>query len=202
MTAAEPEKTGQSPVEGIQEDLLLVSKARQGDQQAFESLVRRHRNEVYAMCHHFVRNREDAWDLSQEVFVKAYRALDRFRGDSGFKSWLMRIAANHAKDHLRRRRLETVAYDDSHRADTPASSMTGPDRGCELKELGRVIDQAVQSLPKKQQMAFMLREYEGLSYQEMAGVMACSVGTVMSRLFHARRKLQDILARMGVMEDE
>ncbi len=201
MTAAEPEKTGQSPVVGIQEDLLLVEKARQGDQQAFESLVRRYRNEVYAMCYHFVRNREEAWDLSQEAFVKAYRALDRFRGDSGFKSWLMRIAANHAKDHLKRRRLETVAFDDSHRADTPAS-MTGPDRGLELKELGRAIDQAVRSLPKKHQTAFMLREYEGLSYQEMAGVMECSVGTVMSRLFHARRKLQDILRRMGVMENE
>lgn len=201
MTTAEPEKKGQSPVEGTQEDLLLVERARQGDQQAFESLVRRYRNEVYAMCHHFVRNREEAWDLSQEVFVKAYRALDRFRGDSGFKSWLMRIAANHAKDHLKRRRLDTVAFDDSHRVDSPASSMAGPDRGLELKELGRVIDQAVQSLPKKHQTAFMLREYEGLSYQEMAGVMGCSVGTVMSRLFHARHKLQDILKRLGVTED-
>lgn len=181
------------------DDRDLAVRAGKGDDQAFEELVRRYRNDVYAMCHHFVRNREEAWDLAQETFVKAHRALPGFRGESGLKSWLLRIAANNAKDFLKKRRLDTVAYDDTLRADGPASS-PDPGRELEMKELGIAIDQALRQLPVKHRTAFILREYQGLSYQEMAEVMQCSMGTVMSRLFHARKKLQGLLARMGMME--
>ena len=181
------------------EDSALVDRARRGDMDAFEVLVRRYRNDVYALCYYFTRNREDAWDLSQEVFIKAHRALAGFRGDAGFKTWLLRIAANQSKDQLKKRRLQTTPYDDAWQ---PADAETGqtPGEAAEASEIGAAIDTAVSRLPAKHQMAFVLREYKGLSYQEMAEVMQCSVGTVMSRLFHARRRLQQLLAPLGLME--
>ena len=175
------------------DDMALAMRARDGDSEAFESLVRRYRNEVYGLCWYFTRNREDAWDLSQEVFIKAWRALNRFRGDSSFKTWLMRIAANHCKDHLKKRRLDTASFDDALQA-PDAESSANPAETAVSNELGAAIDAAVQQLPAKHQMAFVLREYKGLSYQEMAEVMQCNVGTVMSRLFNARKRLQELLA--------
>lgn len=178
--------------EAASDDLKLAERARNGDADAFEALVRRYRNEVYAFCFYFTRNREDAWDLAQEVFVKAWRALERFRGEAGFKTWLMRIAANHCKDHLKKRRLDTVYYDDALNAQAAESGPT-PAEALHAQELGKAIDAAVRRLPPKHQIAFVLREYKGLSYQEMAQVMQCNVGTVMSRLFHARQRLQQAL---------
>ena len=175
------------------DDMALAMRARNGDNEAYESLVRHYRNEVYALCWYFTRNREDAWDLSQEVFIKAWRALARFRGDSSFKTWLMRIAANHCKDHLKKRRLDTASFDDALQAPDTESS-ANPSETAVSNELGAAIDAAVQQLPAKHQMAFVLREYKGLSYQEMAEVMQCNVGTVMSRLFNARKRLQELLA--------
>jgi len=175
------------------DDRTLAMRARDGDSEAFESLVRRYRNEVYGLCWYFTRNREDAWDLSQEVFIKAWRALNRFRGESSFKTWLMRIAANHCKDHLKKRRLDTASFDDALQAPDTESS-ANPSETAVSNELGAAIDAAVQQLPAKHQMAFVLREYKGLSYQEMAEVMQCNVGTVMSRLFNARKRLQELLA--------
>ena len=177
----------------------MVARARAGDRDAFDGLVRRFRNEVFALAYHFVRNREEAWDISQEVFIKAYRSLKRFRGDAGFKTWLMRITANHCKDQFKKRRLATVRYDGQVGRE-PASPSATPDRALEAAELGRAIETAVDALPPKQRMAFVLREYQGLAYQEMAEVMKCNIGTVMSRLHHARRRLQNTLTMMGVME--
>ncbi|HDP36237.1 MAG TPA: sigma-70 family RNA polymerase sigma factor [Candidatus Hydrogenedentes bacterium] len=174
------------------DDMALVMRARDGDGEAFESLVQRYRNEVYALCYYFTRNREDAWDLAQEVFVKVWRALGRFRGEAGFKTWLMRITANHCKDHLKKRRVEITSYDDALQ---PPDAETGdtPSSAAAAGELGAAIDAAVSQLPPKLQLTFVLREYKGLSYQEMAEVMQCSVGTVMSRLFNARKRLQAML---------
>ncbi len=92
-------------------DAELVTRAKSGEPQAFEELVRRYRNDVFGLSYHFLRNREEAWDVSQEVFIKAFRSLKRFRGDSGIKTWLLRIAANHCKDHFKKRRLPTVSMD-------------------------------------------------------------------------------------------
>lgn len=182
------------------EDAELVEWANAGNAPAFEELVRRYRNEVFALSYHFVRQRDTAWDISQEVFIKAYRSLRWFRGDAGFKTWLMRIAANQCKDHLKKRRLKTASLDERIQTEMP-SSIERPDEALEARELGDAIERAVAALPAKHQLAFVLREYEGLSYEEMARVMQCSPGTVMSRLHHARKKLQHALALMGVMED-
>jgi RNA polymerase sigma-70 factor (ECF subfamily) len=183
------------------DDAALVARAQSGDDHAFEELVRRYRNDVFALNYHFLRNREEAWDISQEVFIKAYRSLRHFRGEASIKTWLLRIAANRCKDVFKKRRLETVSFDDALDATQAPSALPGPDERTEARELGRAIDEAVAALPAKHRAAFVLREYDGLSYQEMAEVMQCNIGTVMSRLHHARRKLQNALVQMGVVED-
>ncbi len=181
-------------------DMAWVRAALDGDMAAFETLVRHYRNDVFALSYHFVRNREDAWDLSQEVFIKAYRALSRFRGEAGFKTWLLRIAANHAKDFLKKKRLEIVPFNDALNADAESVG-ADPGRRLEMTELGQAIDGAVAELPVKQRTAFILREFEDMSYQEMAEVMQCSMGTVMSRLHHARKKLQQALKKKGIVKE-
>ena len=173
------------------EDATLVAQAQTGEMSAFEELVRRYRNDVFAMAFHFVHNREEAWDISQEVFIKAHRALGTFRGDASFKTWLMRIAANQSKDFLKKRRVSTVAFDDAIRASDAPTQVPDPEHALEAQELGEAILKALDGLPVKHRMAFVLREFEGMSYEEMAKVMQCSLGTVMSRLHHARKKLQN-----------
>lgn len=182
-------------------DTRLAADARRGDEAAFEELVRRYRNDVYRLACRFVHDREEAWDLSQEVFIKAYRALWRFRGEASFKTWLMHIVANQCRDHLRRRRMPTVPLDAGPCFERAAPGKE-PDRAAEAREIGQAIERALESLPHKHRTAFILREYEGLSYEEMARAMHCRLGTVMSRLHHARRKLQDKLAEAGVVEDK
>ncbi|GMW02313.1 MAG: DNA-directed RNA polymerase sigma-70 factor [Candidatus Hydrogenedentota bacterium] len=182
-------------------DVDLVQAARAGDFGAFEALVRRYRNDVYGLAYHFVRNREEAWDISQEVFIKAHRGLASFYKDASFKSWLLRITANQSKDVLKKRRLDTVSYNDALDAGNDAQGDEGPGKRAELQELGCAITQALESLPFKHRMAFVLREFEGMSYEEMAAAMECNLGTVMSRLHHARKKLQQALQKMGVVEE-
>jgi RNA polymerase sigma-70 factor (ECF subfamily) len=182
-------------------DERVVEAARSGQHEAFEELVRRYRNQVFALSFHFLRNREEAWDLSQEVFIKAHRALGRFRGDAAFKTWLMRITANQCRDYLKKRRLDTVAFDPSRLPEQEVNPADAPDRRAEASELGKTIIEAVDSLPHKHRTAFVLREFQGLSYAEMAEAMDCSMGTVMSRLHHARKKLQKKLQTLGVAEE-
>jgi RNA polymerase sigma-70 factor (ECF subfamily) len=184
------------------EDAALVTRVAGGDASAFEELVRRYRNDVFALAYRFVRSREEAWDISQEVFIKAHRGLRKFRGDASFKTWLMRITANQCKDFLKKRRLDTLPFNDAlENRDAPSGDL-GPGRMSEARELGEAIEAAVASLPVKHRTAFVLREFEGLSYEEMAHVMHCSLGTVMSRLHHARKKLQSKLLKMGVAGGE
>ncbi len=178
--------------------MALAQRAQAGAQDAFEALVRRYRNDVFAVAYHFVRNRETAWDVSQEVFIKAHRGLGKYRGDAAFKTWLLRITANQCKDYLKKRRLDTVAFDDALHARKASSHMPDPAQALESQELGAAILTAVEKLSFKHRTAFVLREFEGLSYEEMAEVMGCSLGTVMSRLHHARKKLQKSLLLMGV----
>lgn len=193
----EPENAALSAAD---EDIALVARAQTGDTGAFEELVRRYRNEVYALSYHFLRNREEAWDVSQEAFIKAYRSLKSFRGEAGFKTWLMRITANHCKDFIKKRKLSTAPLETALPGEAP-SGMADPSDRLAAKELGEAIESAVAGLPEKHRAAFVLREYQGLSYQEMSEVMECSLGTVMSRLHHARKKLQNALVQMGVAGD-
>lgn len=181
------------------DDSAVVARAIAGEYEAFEQLVRKYRNDVYALSYHYVRNREEAWDLSQEVFVKAHRGLKRFRGDASFKTWLLRITANQCKDFFKKRRLKTVTLEtaDGDTIDPPAAGQQ-PDERLASQELGEAIQQALQSLPEKHRSAIVLREFQGLSYEAMAEVMECSLGTVMSRLHHARKKMQKALVAMGV----
>jgi len=177
----------------------VVARAQTGDFLAFEELVRRFRNDVFRLAHYFVHDREEAWDLSQEVFIKVHRSLGRFRGEANFKTWLLRITANQCKDYLKKRRLPTVAFDDRIRAERPSGHL-GPRRALEAQEIGEAIQAALEKLPHKHRTAFVLREFEGLTYEEMAQVMQCSLGTVMSRLHHARKKMQRALIQMGAVE--
>ncbi|MBI4558941.1 MAG: sigma-70 family RNA polymerase sigma factor [Candidatus Hydrogenedentes bacterium] len=180
-------------------DVALVSLAQTGDFRAFEELVRRYRNKVFAVAYHFTRDREEAWDTSQEVFVKAHRGLRRFRGEASFKTWLMRITVNQCKDYVKKRRLYTVAEEPEQLERAP-SPQVGPRQAVEAEEIGQVILEGLDALPSKHRAAFVLREFEGLSYEEMAQAMGCRLGTVMSRLHHARRKLQQFLVRQGIVE--
>lgn len=182
-------------------DRSLAAWARNGDSAAFEELVRRYRNDVFALSYHYLRDREEAWDISQEVFIKAHRALARFRGDASFKTWLLRITANRCKDFFRKRRLQTVSFDESIATEDQQSYALDPGRHLEAAELGQAIQTALDSLPEKHRTAFVLREFEGLSYANMASVIGCTMGTVMSRLHHARKKMQRALIAMGAVED-
>jgi RNA polymerase sigma-70 factor (ECF subfamily) len=199
--AAMVDSTDEQPGAGAiaNEDSPLVARAQRGDMAAFEELVRKYRNQVYALSYHFMRDREEAWDISQEVFIKAHRSMAGFRGDASFKSWLLRITANHCKDQLKRRRLDVVPLDEALQTEGNGGP-AGPDRRVEHSELGRAIEAAVAALPPKHQAAFILREYQGMSYEEMAKAMDCNLGTVMSRLHHARKKLQHALVTMGMVE--
>jgi len=181
-------------------DDALVSRACTGDFQAFEELVRRYRNDVFRLAHHFVRNREEAWDISQEVFIKAHRSLSHFRGEANVKTWLLRITANHCKDCFKKRRLQTVSFDDQRRVEVP-SAILEPARVLEAQEIGNAIQDAFSRLSHKHRTVFVLREFEGLSYDEIARVMHCNLGTVMSRLHHARKRLQKELIHRGIVEE-
>jgi RNA polymerase sigma-70 factor (ECF subfamily) len=183
------------------DDRVLAEYAANGDYVAFEELVRRYRNDVYGLAVRYVRNREEAWDIAQEAFIKAHRGLRRFRGDASFKTWMLRITANQCKDYLKKRRLPTVAMEDLGGAEQTASRAARPDEALGASELGASIQAALEQLSHKHKTAFILREFEGLSYEEMAQAMNCSMGTVMSRLHHARKKLQHLLIQMGVVED-
>lgn len=181
-------------------DAHLVARARRGDQNAFRQLVLAYQERIFVVVRGMVRNQEDARDIAQDVFVKAYASLDSFRGQSSFYTWLYRIAVNMAIDFRRKMdRKPSSSYDDQREADgaegafVPDSSRFSPERALKDKELGQHIMAAVEQLPEEQRTAIILRELEGLSYKEIAEVMGCSQGTVMSRLFYGRKKLQERL---------
>ena len=180
------------------EEFELVQKALDGDDRAFRTLVERHQRRVYALAFGLVRDREEAWDIAQEAFVKAYRNLGRFQGKSAFYTWLYRITYNRSMDALRSRARRDLVQIDGNRAteaaaaeEAPASSH--PAKQAARRELAGAINTAMNQLSDKHRAIIVLREIEGLSYQEMSEVLKISKGTVMSRLFHARRNLQVML---------
>lgn len=177
------------------EDNELARLARK-DERAFEEIVRRYYNDVYRICAYFTRDREEAWDLAQDTFIRAHGAIGKFRGDANVKTWLLRIASNRSKDHLKKRRLSTVPLEPWH-ADRVGKADQNPELQARDEELGRAIQAGLAQLSPNHRMAITLRELEGLSYDEMAAVMKCRVGTVMSRLYHARRYLRQYLEENG-----
>ncbi|RMG11519.1 MAG: sigma-70 family RNA polymerase sigma factor [Deltaproteobacteria bacterium] len=184
------------------DDKRLVERATQGDGRAFEALVRKYQRRIYRLAYGMVRDPEEAMDLAQEAFVKAHRNLARFKGDSSFYTWLYRITKNLCIDHLRRRRGETVEYDDGIRreevAGTPLgldsrSKDTSPLRATLDRELAEKLEAALATLSEDHRAILLLREIEGLSYEALAETLEIKKGTVMSRLFHARKNMQKAL---------
>ncbi len=191
-----------TPNEDALPDIELVRRSQAGDNRAFDTLVTRYRGKVYAMSYHLVQNETEAWDLSQEAFIKAWRALPGCKGDSAFYTWLFRITHNVAYDWLRKKKIraEGGEFDDSRAdhgiavgAETAPRAVPAPDTALKQAELGQRIRNAIGELSPDHQQVVLLREIEGLSYEEIAQAMRCSIGTVMSRLFYARKKLQEIL---------
>lgn len=169
------------------EDHQLVERSRAGDVAAFEELVKRHQGRAYAIAYRMLGNREDAQEVAQEAFARAYFRLGEFRGTAQFKTWLYRILVNLATDQLRRRRPEVLQEDAVLQQ---VSIGENPGQNAERQELRQSIRKAVEALPPDLKTVILLREFEGLSYAEIARVIRRPVGTVMSRLFHARRRLQ------------
>jgi RNA polymerase sigma-70 factor (ECF subfamily) len=184
----------------LAEDARLILRCREGDSAAFNELVIKYRNKVYATIYNLVRNEQDAWDISQEAFLKAWRNLERFRGQSSFFTWLFRIATNVAIDWLRRKQIESgVEFDETLGIQIePASTTTPkaeplPSRQLDAAEIRARIDAAIAQLSVEHRAVILLREVEGLQYEEIAEATGASVGTVMSRIFYARKKLQTLL---------
>jgi len=175
----------------------LVARSREGDTAAFNELITLHRGRVFGVVVQMVRNEDDAMDLTQEVFVRAWKALPRFDGRSKFSSWLYRIATNAALDALRRAKVRPRPEEWNEETMQPESP-TGPDSSPQARldrmEIRRRIDEAIQELSPEHRAVIVLKELEDLSYKEIAEVLSCSIGTVMSRLFYARKNLQKKLA--------
>ena len=180
------------------DDRALVELAARGDREAFDLLVRRHQDRVFNVAYQVVRNREDALDVAQDAFVKAFASLPSFKGEASFFTWIYRIVVNLAIDCLRRRRRAgSTEYDDRLAApeDGEASLATpdNPQSALETRQIGSILARGIEALPPVHRTVLILREVEGLSYEEIARAVGCSLGTVMSRLFYARRKLKKVL---------
>ncbi len=186
-------------------DLNLVKLAQNGDQAAFRQLVERYQRKAYSVAYGMVRNPDDAMDLTQDAFVKVFRNLGKFQGSSSFYTWLYRIVVNICIDHLRKSgRVQNIDYDDTFRrgdeeniagADLlPSSLGTNPAKALGRKELIEKMQAALDTLSPNHRTAIVLREIEGLSYEEMAEAMQVNKGTVMSRLHHARKNMQAALS--------
>lgn len=183
------------------DELELVARCQTGDTEAFNELVTRYRQRAFAMIYHMVRNDQDAWDLAQDGFLKAWKSIGRFRGQSSFYTWLYRILMNVTIDWLRRQKIASgTEFDDAiglHHiepgaATAPRAEMQPAERISD-QEIRTRIDGAIARLSPEHRAAIVMRELDGLEYTEIAEAMDCSVGTVMSRLFYARKKLQTML---------
>ncbi|WOG25570.1 RNA polymerase sigma factor RpoE [Endozoicomonas sp. 8E] len=182
-------------VEQPQADKQLVERVQKGDKAAFDMLVLKYQHRVLGLVGSYVTDYQEVQDVAQETFIKAYRAIDKFRGDSSFYTWLYRIAVNTAKNHLvaRGRKIPESEIDvhDADFLDTATSirMVDTPERNLYRDEIERVIHDVIRRLPDELRTAVVLREFDGLSYDEIANVMDCPVGTVRSRIFRAREAI-------------
>lgn len=174
----------------------LVGRAKKGDRDAYKQLVERYQKRVFGILFGMLRSREDAMELTQDVFIKVYQRIKDFEEKSSFYTWVYRIAFNLAIDFRRRewKKIHTE-YDDAvenQGVDDAVLNreLANPEQSLQSRELGAQIQRALETLPDEQKQVLLLREVEGLSYQEMADSMGCSIGTIMSRLFYARKKMQ------------
>jgi RNA polymerase sigma-70 factor, ECF subfamily len=181
-------------------DKALVRKAQRGDMVAFEELVLRHRDKIYARAFSMMRNEEEAVDLSQEAWVKGWQRLKQFQGESSFVTWMTRIVINLCLDQLRkqkRHRTESIELMEEESGGVERQMpvvQVNPTEGLERRELRARIDKALSQISVEHRTVLILHEFEELEYKEIAKRMQCSIGTVMSRLFYARRKMANLLA--------
>jgi RNA polymerase sigma-70 factor (ECF subfamily) len=202
MIMAEPaERNDSEAVTAPVEEKILVDRARRGDLQAYDELVKRYQERIYATVYHMTSNHEDANDLAQESFVKAFQALKSFKGGSSFYTWLYRIAVNKTINFLKQRKnrqhmsLNDIDFNAEHDPDLVALiSDKTPRRDAGLAELQEKLNAALLKLSESHRMAVVLHDVQGLSHEEIAKIMQCNIGTVRSRLFYARQQLQALLA--------
>jgi len=198
----EPQEPAPAPVPKIEPDeAVLVKRARQGDLGAYDELVRRYQERIYATVYHMTSNHEDANDLAQEAFIKGYQALKSFKGGSSFYTWVYRIAVNKTINFLKQRKnkthmsLDDLDFNAEHDPDLVALvSEKTPRREVNLAELHEKLNAAMQKLSEPHRLVVTLHDVQGLSHEEIAEIMECNIGTVRSRLFYARQQLQAYLS--------
>lgn len=176
------------------EESEMISKCQQGDQEALKEIFDKYHKRVYRISYGVVRRREEALDIVQEVFIKLFRSIKNFRGRSQFYTYLYRMTMNTAIDHARKAGKQFFSsLDEEGSFEPPDELERGPERVLLQKELEEKVKWAMSKLPAEQKAALIFRDVEGLSYQEMAEAMGCSIGTVMSRLHYARKRMQELL---------
>ena len=195
MPSASPAATDAS------EDQQLVKRAQLGHLEAYDELVRRYQERIYATIYHMAANHEDANDLAQETFIKAYQALKSFKGDSSFFTWVYRIAVNKTINFLKQRKNKThmslndLDFNAEHDPDLVALvSDKTPRRDVNLIELQQKLNGAMQKLSEVHRLVVTLHDVQGLSHEDISKIMGCNTGTVRSRLFYARQQLQAYLS--------
>jgi len=172
------------------DDIEDVRACQRGDREAFDRLAERYQRAVYRLCYRYVNRHEDASDLTQETLLKAYRAIDRFRGDASFSTWIYRIAVNSCLNFRSARRPEPRALSESLTDASP-----GADANIEREDEASRVRAAVARLPERQRATLILKVYQELTHEEVAGILGTSVGTVKANLFHALRNLRKLLER-------
>ena len=183
-------------------DKQLVKRVQRGDKRAFDILVLKYQHRIVALVGRYVRDQDEVMDITQEAFIKAYRALPKFRGDSAFYTWLYRIAINTAKNHLVSRSRQPpgtdIDIDGEFQFDSAVlGDVESPENRLAADQMEKVIFSAIRNLPEDLKVAITLREFEGLSYEAIAEVMECPVGTVRSRIFRAREAIEKSIATLG-----
>ncbi len=176
------------------EETEMISRCQQGDQQALKEIYDKYHKKVYRIAYGVVRQREDALDIVQEVFIKLFRSIKNFEGRSHFYTYLYRMVMNTTIDYARKAGKKFVSsLDEEGSFEPPDRVEKGPERILLQKELEERVKLAMNKLPAEQKAALIFRDVEGLSYQEMAEAMGCSIGTVMSRLHYGRKRMQELL---------
>jgi len=179
-----------------QDEAKLISRCQQGDQESLRQIFDLYHKKVYRVAYGVLRNREEALDIVQEVFIKLYRSIRNFKGESRFSTYLYRMAVNSAIDHLRKvgkASLTSLDGEEGTGIQPAEDPERRPDRILLYKELEGKVNEALNRLPVDQRTAIVLREVQGLSYQEIAEAMKSSIGTVMSRLHYGRKRMQELL---------
>jgi RNA polymerase sigma factor (sigma-70 family) len=196
-----PEGASSEPEPTAPEEMDLVKQARRGDLQAYDELVRRYQQRIYATIYHMTANHEDANDLAQESFIKGFHALKSFKGGSSFYTWVYRIAVNKTINFLKQRKnkaamsLDDLDFNAEHDPDLVALiSEKTPRREAALSELQEKLNAALLRLSEPHRLVVTLHDVQGLSHEEIAKIMDCNIGTVRSRLFYARQQLQAYLS--------